>query len=251
MSRIFQDILAAFQFLTRLPLVRLTYDPDALIRAAKFFPLVGLAVGAGAAGIYGLLSPHLPIAIVAVLIVLFSTLVTGGLHEDGLADAADAFGAGWNRNQILNIMKDSRIGSYGALAIVFSVAGRILLLTYLPSASLVQYVISADVLSRWTMLPLGVALPSARENASQEPSQGARIAGKISGVSLAVGTLFSFGVVGYFFRIAAAKPIAAALIVMLLSGLYYKHRIGGITGDCFGTTSQLTLVAVYLCGVWH
>ena len=97
------------------------------------------------------------------------------------------------------------------------------------------------------MLPLGAALPRARENASQ----GARIAGKISGISLVVGTLFSFGVVGYLLRISAAKPIAAALIVMLISGLYYKHRIGGITGDCFGTTSQLTLVAVYLCGVWH
>jgi adenosylcobinamide-GDP ribazoletransferase len=247
MSRIFQDILAAFQFLTRLPLVRLNYKPDALIRAAKFFPLVGLAVGAGAAGVYCLLSPHLPTAIVAVLIVLFSALVTGGLHEDGLADAADAFGAGWNREQILDIMKDSRIGSYGALAIVFSVAGRILLLMYLPPAGLVQYVISADVLCRWTMLPLAVAIPGARENASQ----GARIAGKVSGVSLIVGTVFSFGVVGYLLRMSAALPIAAALIVMLLSGLYYKHRIGGITGDCFGATSQLALVAVYVCGVWH
>lgn len=247
MTRIFQDILVAFQFLTRLPLVRLHYNPDGLIRAAKFFPLVGLAIGAGAAGIYGLVSPHLPIAVVAVLIVLFSTLVTGGLHEDGLADAADAFGGGWNKEQILDIMKDSRIGSYGALAIVFSVAGRVLLLTYLPPASLVQYVISADVLCRWTMLPLSVGLPGARENASQ----GARIAGKISGISLAIGTLFSFGVVGCLLRMSAAKPIIAASIVMLLSALYYKHRIGGITGDCFGTTSQLTLVAVYLCGVWH
>jgi adenosylcobinamide-GDP ribazoletransferase len=247
MNRVFEDILAAFQFLTRLPLARLSYKPDALVRAAKFFPLVGLAIGAGSAGIYGLLSPHLPAAIVAFLIVLFSALATGGLHEDGLADAADAFGAGWNREQILGIMKDSRIGSYGALAIVFSTAGRILLLSYLPPASFVQYLISGDVLCRWIMLPLGAALPSARENASQ----GARIAGRVSGVSLTAGTIFSFGVVGYLLRMSAAKPITAALIVMLLSGLYYKHRIGGITGDCFGTTSQLTLVAVYLCGAWR
>jgi adenosylcobinamide-GDP ribazoletransferase len=247
MTRILEDILAAFQFLTRLPLVRLNYKPDALVRAAKFFPLVGIAVGAGGAGIYGLLSPHLPAAIVALLIVLFATLVTGGLHEDGLADAADAFGGGWNRQQILEIMKDSRVGSYGALAIVFSVAGRILLLTHLPSACLIQYVISADVLCRWTMLPLAAALPGARETAGE----GARIAGKVTGVSLVVGTLFAFGVVGYLLRMSAAKPITAALIVMLLSGLFYKHRIGGITGDCFGATSQLTLVAVYLCGVWH
>jgi adenosylcobinamide-GDP ribazoletransferase len=247
MSRIFEDIATAFQFLTRLPLARLTYKPDALVRAAKFFPLVGLAVGAGDAGIYWLLSPHLPAAIVALLIVLFSTLITGGLHEDGLADAADAFGAGWNREQTLEIMKDSRIGSFGVLAIVFAMASRVLLLAYLPASRFVQYLISAEVLCRWIMLPLGAALSGARKNASQ----GARIAGKISGISLAVGTLTVLCVVGFLLRMSMMWPLAAASVVTLLSGLYYKHRIGGITGDCFGATSQLTLVAVYLCGVWH
>jgi adenosylcobinamide-GDP ribazoletransferase len=247
MSKIFEDITTAFQFLTRLPLIRLTYKPEALVRAAKFFPLVGLAVGVGGAGIYWLLSPHLPIAIVALVIVVFSTLATGGLHEDGLADAADAFGGGWNRQQILDIMKDSRIGSYGALAIVFSVALRVLLLAYLPASRFVQYLISAEVLCRWIMLPLGAALPGARENASQ----GARIAGKISGISLAVGTLTALCVAGYLLRISMVWPFATASAVTLLSGLYYKHRIGGVTGDCFGATSQLTLVAVYFCGVWR
>jgi adenosylcobinamide-GDP ribazoletransferase len=247
MIRIFQDIAAAFQFLTRLPLNRLAYKPEALSCATKYFPLVGLAVGAAAAGLYRLLSPHLPIAVTALLIVLFSTLITGGLHEDGLADAADAFGGGWNREQILAIMKDSRIGSYGALAMVFSVGGRVLLLAYLPTGSFVQYVISAEVLCRWVMLPLGAALPGAGAHGSQ----GARIARQVSGVSLAVGTLISFGVAGFMLHLSAVWPVAAASAVTLFSGLYYKHRIGGITGDCFGATSQITLLAVYLCGVWR
>jgi len=247
MSTIFEDIAAAFQFLTRLPLVRLTYKPDALTRAAKFFPLVGLVVGAGGAGIYWLLSPHLPAAIVALVIVLFSTLIAGGLHEDGLADAADAFGGGWSREQTLEIMKDSRIGSFGALAIVFSVASRVLLLAYLPASRFVQYVISAEVLCRWILLPLGAALSGARESASQ----GARLAGKITGISLTVGTLTALVVVGFLLRMSMMWPLAAASLVALLSGLYYKHRIGGVTGDCFGASAQLTLVAVYLCGVWH
>jgi adenosylcobinamide-GDP ribazoletransferase len=247
MSRIFEDITTAFQFLTRLPLVRFTYEPDALVRAAKFFPLVGLAVGAGDAGIYWLLSPHLPAAVVALLIVLFSTLTTGGLHEDGLADTADAFGGGWNREQTLEIMKDSRIGSFGALAVVFSVASRVLLLAYLPASRFIQYAISAEVLCRWIMLPLGAVLSGARESVGQ----GARLAGKISGVSLTVGTLTALCVVGFLLRMSMMWPLAAASMVTLLSGLYYKHRIDGITGDCFGATSQLALVAVYLCGVWH
>jgi len=247
LNRILQDIAAAFQFLTRLPLTRLVYEPDALSRAAKFFPLVGLAIGVTAAGIYRLLSPHLPIVVVALLIVLFSTLVSGGLFEDGIADSADAFGSGWNRQQILDIMKDSRIGTFGALAIVFAVTGRVLLLASLQPGHVIEYLISADVLCRWTALPLGASLPSARE----QGSQGGRVAGQISRVSLAIGTLVAFGVVGYLLRMSMWVPVAAASAVTLLSGLYYKRRIGGITGDCFGATSQLTLVAVYLCGVWH
>jgi adenosylcobinamide-GDP ribazoletransferase len=247
MSRIFQDIAAAFQFLTRLPLSRLTYKPDALPRAAKYFPLVGLAVGAAAAGLYRLLSTHLPIAVIALLIVLFSTLATGGLHEDGLADAADAFGGGWNRQQVLAIMKDSRIGSFGALALVFSIGGRVLLLAYIPAGSFVQYVISAEVLCRWVMLPLGAAL----HGAGEQGSQGARIARQVSGISLAVGTLISLGVVGFMLHLSTVWPFAAASAVTLFSGLYFKNRIGGITGDCFGATSQVTLLAVYLCGVWR
>lgn len=247
MMRIFQDIAAAFQFLTRLPLTRLTYRPDALSRSAKFFPLVGLALGAAVAGIHLVLSPHLPAMVVAVLIVLFSTLATGWLHEDGLADVADAFGGGWNKSQILQIMKDSRIGSYGALAIVFSVAARVLLLASLPPSSFVQYAISAEVLCRWTVLPLGAVLPGARA----EASQGARLARQISAVSLAVGTLLAFGIVGYLLRAAMWIPVITASAMTLLTGLYYKRRIGGITGDCFGATIQLTLAAVYLCGVWH
>ncbi len=247
MMGILQDIAAAFQFLTRLPLAWLTYRPDALSRSAKFFPLVGLALGAAAAGIYLVLSPHLPAAVVALLIVLFSTFATGGLHEDGLADVADAFGGGWNKPQILQIMKDSRIGSYGALAIVFSVAARMLLLANLPSGSFVRYAISAEVLCRWTVLPLGAVLPGARA----EASQGARIARQISAVSLAVGTLLAFGIVGYLLHTAMWTPVVTASALVLLTGLYYKQHIGGITGDCFGATIQLTLAAVYLCGVWH
>jgi adenosylcobinamide-GDP ribazoletransferase len=247
MKEILQDIAAAFQFLTRLPLPRLAYRPDALSRSAKFFPIVGLALGAAMAGVYRILSPHLPVPIVSLAIVLFSALTTGGLHEDGLADAADAFGGGWERQRILDIMKDSRIGVYGSLAIVFSVVARVLLLSHLAPTIFISYLVSAEVLCRWTVLPLGVALPGAR----QEASQGARLARQISLTSVIVGTLFALAIVGYLLRISAWRPVVAALLLALLTGLYYKWRIGGVTGDCFGSTIQLTVPAVYLCGVWR
>jgi adenosylcobinamide-GDP ribazoletransferase len=178
--------------------------------------------------------------------VLFSTLLTGGLHEDGLADVADAFGGGWTRQRILEIMKDSRIGSYGSLAIVFSVAGRVLLLANLPPESFLQYAIAAEVLCRWTVLPLGIALPGAR----QESSQGGRLARQISVVSLVMATMLALVIVGYLLRVPMWKPVVAASVVTLLTGLFYKHRLGGITGDCFGATIQLSMMAVLLCGVW-
>ena len=250
MIEILQDVVAAFQFLTRLPLRWLSYRQDSLARATIYFPLVGLAISGCSAGIYFLLSPHLPALVVALLIVLFSIMITGGLHEDGLADVADAFGGGRNREHILEIMKDSRIGSYGALAIVLSVAGRVVLLANLPSTGFVQYVVTAEVLSRWTVLPLGASLSAARVR-SPNSGQGARIARRISGGIFFVGTLLTFGIAGYMMRVLIWIPLTAALVVTFLSAIYYKRRIGGITGDCFGATIQLTLFAVYLCGVWR
>jgi adenosylcobinamide-GDP ribazoletransferase len=237
----------AFQFLTRLPLSRLPYDADALSRSAKYFPLVGLLIGVLGSVIYLWLGRHLPVTIAALFTLVFFVFATGGLHEDGLADVADAFGGGWNREQILAILKDGRIGTFGTLALLVSVGLRVLLLANLPLNRFAAYVISGHVLCRWTALPLGYALASARESSGQ----GARIARQISIGSLAVGSVLTVIIVAYSLRWAMWSPIASTLLVTVASGLYYWRRIGGVTGDCFGATNQLAEIAVYLCGVWH
>jgi len=247
MIRIVRDIATAFQFLTRLPLKRLPYDTSGLSRSAKFFPLVGLAIGALGSVVYLGLVRHLPVAIAALLSLAFLVLATGGLHEDGLADVADAFGGGWNREQILAILKDRRIGTFGALAIFLSVGLRLLLLANLPLGRFAAYVVSSQVLCRWTALPLGCMLPAACESSGQ----GARIARQISAGSLAIGTLITVAIVLCALRRAMWAPILSTLAVTLLSGVYYWRRIGGVTGDCFGATNQLAEIAVYLCGVWR
>jgi adenosylcobinamide-GDP ribazoletransferase len=244
---VLKDIAAAFQFLTRLPLARLGYAPDALARSAKFFPLIGAVIGLGVAAVFQWLAPHVPAMISALLAVIFSILLTGALHEDGLADSADAFGGGWTREQILTIMKDSRIGTYGAIAVTASVLLRTLLLGSLPPDRLVAYVVSAHTLCRWTILPLGCILPAARQDAGQ----GARLARQVSIASVLIGTIFAAAVAGYLLRGRAWIPVAATLAITLSTGLYYRYRIGGVTGDCFGATLQLTETAVYLCGVWR
>lgn len=246
-SSIAEEIATAFQFLTRVPLPAFAWSADGLARSAKFFPVVGLAIGFAMAALHLCLSPHLPTGIVAMLIVLFAVLVTGGLHEDGLADVADAFGGGRDRDQILSILKDSRIGSYGAIALAFSIASRILLLALIPGNRFTRYIVSAQVLSRWTILPLGAMLPAARKL----EGQGARLARQISSISVVVGTLIAFGTAVLILRINAAVPILIILLLTVVSGLCYWRRIEGITGDCFGATIQLAEIAVYVCGVWR
>lgn len=245
MIAIAQDAMVAFGYLTRFPTAGVSYGPDSLARAAKFFPVVGLAVGAGAAGLNRVLGPHASRDVLAVLLLTYFVLITGGLHEDGLADAADGFGAGWNKDQILAIMRDSRIGSYGAVALVLSLLVRYVLLSRLPLEHFASFIIGAHVLCRWTTLPLGFWLAPARAH----EGQGAQVAGKLSLTSLLFGTLFTMAVCYWVFRNRMWIPLAASTAVALASGLYYKSQIGGVTGDCYGATNQLTEIAVYLCGV--
>jgi adenosylcobinamide-GDP ribazoletransferase len=245
------DFIAAVQFLTRVPTPNLPYDPGALSRAVKFFPIVGLLVGGAAALIHILLTPHLPRVVTALLVITFLVVITGCLHEDGLADTADGFGGGRNREQILIILKDSRIGSYGGAALILSLGARILLLASLPLAQVPLYLIAAHVLCRWTTLPLSYFLDPARSQPGQdEAGQGARIARLTTRGTLIIGSLFTLVICIAALRTHAAGAIAATVLVTVLSGLYFQQRIGGITGDCFGAANQLAEIAVYLTGAW-
>ena len=161
------EVMVALQFLTRIPMPPIAFEPDSLSRATKFFPLVGLVVGSGAVVLQKLLRCHLNRSLVALVVLIYLVLVTGCLHEDGLADTADGFGGGRNREHILAILRDSRIGSYGATALVLSLLARYLLLASLPLEHFAAYVISSQVLCRLSSLPLSYFLPPAREQDGQ------------------------------------------------------------------------------------
>jgi adenosylcobinamide-GDP ribazoletransferase len=240
------EVVVAFQFLTRIPMPTIAFEADSLSRAIKFFPLVGLVVGSGAVLVQKLMISHLSRQLVALLMLAYFVLITGCLHEDGLADTADAFGGGATKDKILVILKDSRIGSYGATALALSLLTRYLLLASLPMEHFAAYVVSAHVLCRWSSLPMSYFLPPARE----QDGQGARIAKLTSLPSLAFGSVFSFAVVAFALRWSAVAPLLVAVFAVFLSGWLYSRKIGGVTGDCFGATNQLTEIAVYFCGVW-
>lgn len=241
------DFFSALQFLTRIPVPATPYRADALSRSTPYFPLIGALIGLSAALVHSLFAAHLARLPAAVLVVLFTAWLTGCLHEDGLADAADGLGGGWSREQMLAIMRDSRIGSYGAVAMVGSLLARVTLIAALPIAHVSAYLVVAHCLCRWSTLPLSYFLPPAR---TAESSQGARVAQLTTRVSLAAGTLVAMAIAAIALRTSALGPALAALLIAMLSGRYFMNKLGGSTGDCFGATNQITEAAVYLCGAW-
>ena len=140
--------------------------------------------GAGAALLQKLLSPHLSRPACALIVLLYLVLITGCIHEDGLADVADSLG-GWNREQRLAILHDSRIGAFGAVALALSLLSRGVLLGELPLERFTAYLVSAHVLCRWSALPFSYYLPPARDS----EGQGARIARLTSIFSLVAGSI--------------------------------------------------------------
>ncbi|MGO4213900.1 adenosylcobinamide-GDP ribazoletransferase [Terriglobus sp. 2YAB30_2] len=256
MSKILQprravsEFLAALQFLTRLPVPTQPYEADLLARSVKFFPVVGIIVGASGALSHYLVAPHLPRMVAALITVVFLVCVTGGLHEDGFADVADAFGGGTNREKILAILRDSRIGSYGGIALIVSLVGRTLLIATLQLQDVSSYLIAASVLSRWTPLPLSFFLPAARNEEPASAGQGARVARLTTISSLIAGTIVSTAVIVLLLKRRAIAPLLISIAISSLTATYYKLRIGGVTGDCFGATIQITEIGVYLCGAW-
>jgi adenosylcobinamide-GDP ribazoletransferase len=245
------DFLSAIQFLTRIPIPSRIYEADSLPRSAVYFPFVGLLIGGSAALLQALLVAHVTRMISALIVLTYLAAITGCLHEDGLADTADGLGGGRNREQALHIMRDSRIGTYGAITLILSLLLRFMLLSALPLIHVWQYLIAAHVLCRWSTLPLSFFFLPARATLSDSTDgQGARVARRTTRGTLIFGSLFTLTVVVLILRMHALVPIAASVLVTLGSGLYYRHRLGGITGDCFGATNQLSEIAVYLCGAW-
>ncbi|MDB5514995.1 MAG: cobalamin-5-phosphate synthase [Tardiphaga sp.] len=237
----------ALRFLTVIPAPNIDrVEDDWLIRAAKYFPLIGIIVGGFSAGVLllagviwtGLLPPLLAVAA--------GTVLTGALHEDGLADTADGFGGGRSRDTRLVIMKDSRIGTYGALALGFSVALRVVALAALPLWIGAAALIAAHAGGRFAAAAAMSLLPYAGDPAATKLTY-TEASLRRSEVGLAV-----------IFVLVASLPLArtgvfAALIGLLLGAALAtwlagraQRLIGGYTGDVLGATEQLFEVGLLL-----
>lgn len=257
--------LLAIQFFTRIPVTgRLAawvgYSPQMLRASAAHFPGVGALVGALVAVLTAVLLAFLPQTsplsplVAAVLGTVFSVMLTGAFHEDGLADIADGLGGSQNRERALEIMKDSRVGAFGAIAVVLILLAKVSLLALIgdvnPEAMVVG-IFLAHVASRTFPLLLIRLLPHVGDVAG---SKSKPLADQISGFNLFIAFLWLFmTIAGVFIAYDAIGLIAIVLIPMIAASaafLYmwrlFAKRLQGFTGDCLGATQQVCEVAFYL-----
>ena len=238
--------LGAVVFLTRIPVGSLyDFQRENLSRSVVYFPIVGMLVGF--AGGMVLAAGHLLLpSMIAVLLCMAATVVmTGGIHEDGLADTADGLFGGRNAACCLEIMKDSRLGTFGALALWFSLTGKLLLLnTLLERSAWLAFaaIVMAHTLGRGACVALLYFYPYARVEESKAKAFGNIVTRGQLLPALAFPAALAFALTGR----AASSCVLAAIFVTGLAGIYFKRKIGGVTGDCLGATNQLVELASYL-----
>lgn len=242
----------AVMFLTRIPVPRwVGHDPAWLARSTAYFPLVGVAVGLAGGLVVWLASSVYPPAVAAALSTAATVWLTGAFHEDALADSCDGFGGGWDRDQVLAIMKDSRVGSYGAVGLALALITKVAAVASIAGADgrfALRALVAAHVLGRWSSLPLIWGLPYVREG---EGAKGRPFAASVTGPRLAAGSLITVAAVALALDVAVrpaavAAALLAAALVTALAARYFRRRIGGMTGDCLGACNQMVELATYL-----
>ncbi|WP_437672760.1 adenosylcobinamide-GDP ribazoletransferase [Sorangium sp. So ce131] len=237
---------AATTFLTRVPVGGFPYAEADWRWAAAWFPFVGAGLGAAQAAVW-LLVDRSGALVAASVTVALGLLLTGAFHEDGLADTADALGGGADRARVFEILKDSRVGSFGAAALVVVLVLRIALLARLDAAAPVALVLT-QCLSRtppiWLMVALPYATPSAVSR-SRPVAQAALPQALVGSVWPAL-ALAAAHLAGALSAAEAAAMLAGAAAVSVVCGLRFRARVGGITGDFLGATQQIADCAALL-----
>jgi len=239
----------ALQFFTRLPIPRwVGFESAWLHHASRYFPLVGMVVGAIVSALYVGMVQLWPQPVAVLLSTIAGIYLTGAFHEDGFADVCDGFGGGMTAERVLAIMKDSRIGAYGAIGIGLLLALKCTTLSLLPMQTVVAALLIAHPLSRLASSALIWSLDYAREEGKAKP-----LAQHMSTAELSIATatgivpaivLVLIGSIAWV--VVAAGVVAVALASAWLARLFVK-RIGGYTGDCLGAVQQIAEAIFYLC----
>jgi len=244
----YDRVWAAFIFFTRLPFWRLHQPPkESYDSVVEYWPLTGwLTAGAMAATLY-FGSMYIPYALAVILAVVVRLLITGALHEDGLADFLDGFGGGGSdRQRILDIMKDSHIGTYGVLGLVFYELLLIAALLHLPPDMAALTILAADPYSKMVAGQFVMMLPYARRENEAKSRTVYRKMDWPAGIGLAVQGLLPLAAFLWYTGVSWQMVIFIPCLVMYFLYLLVLRRLRGYTGDCCGAVCLLVELAVYL-----
>jgi adenosylcobinamide-GDP ribazoletransferase len=238
----------ALQFFTRLPIPRwVGFHPDWLQRCTRYLPLVGWLVAWTAALVYALAAQLWPQPVAVLLSVAAGIWLTGAFHEDGFADVCDGLGGGASRERALEIMRDSRLGTYGVIGIGMLLAVKLAALNAMLPFQLLAALGIAHPLSRWLATCLIWRLDYVREEGKAKP-----LAQHMSGGEFLAATCFAavpvagVALLGMMSWQRIAAGIACAAVAAAWLARKFVRRLGGYTGDCLGAVQQLSETAFYL-----
>ena len=237
---------ASFTFLTRIPVGGFPYPPKTWEWISIWFPLVGGLLGALYAAIWMGLEGHSD-PTRAIIVVTIGLLVTGGFHEDGLSDSVDALGGAYDRENVMRILKDSRVGAFGALALIVAVMLKVSLLVDLGVLAPVGLVLGQSLSRALPVMQLGLQ-PYARRDDPQSKSRDVARSGRFQALIAAGWTAaiawgaFAWGVP----MTGILGSLAAMLVVGVVLGVYFQRRAGGLTGDFMGALQQVSELGILL-----
>ncbi len=242
---VMKRILAALMFFTRLPFWRLaTLGKEYFRNVVNYWPYAGIITGGAGATVMLGASFFFPVIVAVILGLAARILVTGALHEDGLADFFDGFGGGRDKEQVLRIMKDSHIGSYGVLGILFHFVLQVAVLSSMPIAISVPLFFCGDIFCKFISSNIVNLLPYAR---TEQESKNKLVYNRMPVWIFAVNLLLVSGLLWHFYGLyipaVAAYAAIAPCVTFFLIILYLKKRIQGYTGDCCGATFLLCELA--------
>jgi adenosylcobinamide-GDP ribazoletransferase len=241
-------LLTALMFFTRVPIkFGAADDSHSLNQSLKYFPLIGWLVGGFCACVFYLSLQIWPTSVAVLASMVAGIFFTGALHEDGLADSCDAFGGGWDSQQVLAIMKDANIGAYGAIGLILVLLCKTVLLIELAGISIELIIVSlliAHSSSRFLVLLLTFKLEYVQD--SPKSKSRSMVEQRFSLPKLLYSGCFIIVPLWFMNDMKLLLAIFIGVVVTTGLGYYFKRRIGGYTGDCLGATQQITEIAIYL-----
>lgn len=249
MREYINDFLLFFQFFTRIPINKsLNCDKENFRRGSVFFPVIGLFIGMVQWLVFYLLIKVLPINITALFVVIVPIIITGGLHVDGLGDTCDGFFSfKGDKNKIIEIMKDSTVGTYASIAIVFDILARYVAVCTIIDMNLPLIFIATPIIARFTVVLSAFIGKNAKETGS-----GNIFIGNIHNKQMIIVSIITYILVPLFIGVKVGIILlVAALMFSFLFNKFCESKITGHTGDTLGANNELVeiLTMVLFIGI--